>query len=207
MLSLGRVGVGMRRGVTEILPMDDMEPTALVGVCEGSSLVSRLDFVLSVPWLLRVGRKRPDLVRMEWNGRGAMRAVLFSISIDGEARHRGVIAVVEVVPVLWWDFEIFLSVDLNEKLGCLAGPVAAGAAKLCLLKIFILGLLGSQDVSLCLFAPDSLRRPLRDSDRNACDPSLRPNTDDFLMYGSWLESLDEVVLLSRQRNGLCALED
>ena len=185
--------------------MNDIEPTTSVEECEGSSWVSHLDLVLSVPWLLRDARKRPDRVLMEWKGRGAMRAVLLRSSMDGEARGRGVMVAVVDVSVLWCDLEIFLSVDLNEKLGCLAGPDAAGVAKLCLLKIGILGLLASQDVSLWRFAADSLRRPLRDSDRIAWDPSLRPKPEAFLGYGRWLEYPAEEMFPSRQLSGLLLL--
>jgi len=191
--------------VTEILPMNDAESTTSVEEWQGSSWAPHLDLVLRVPWLLRDARKRPDRVLMEWKGRGAMRAVLLRSSMDGEARGRGVIVVVKDVSVLWWDLEIFLSVDLNEKLGCLAGPVAAGVAKLCLLKIGILGLLASQDVSLWRFAADSLRRPLRDSECIAWDPSLRPKPEGFLGYGRWLESPAEEMFLSPRMSGLLSL--
>jgi hypothetical protein len=82
--------------------------------------------------------------------------------------------------LLWWAFdfdpEILLMVALKEKLDSRLGFIVkgpdvtspSGLAWLCLLKIGILDLLAWRLVL------DSLRRPLRESDRSCWEASLSP---------------------------------
>lgn len=145
---------------------------------------------------MRLGRGR-----IEGEGPGARRAVLVSRSVDRGALGWGAMIVAEerCESVLGWAFdpESFRKVALKEKLDSRLCFAVKGSdvgcpesAWLCRLKIGILDLLAWRLVS------ESLRRPLRDKDRNCWEASLSPWAAGFCPFVCLVEGPKLAAFLS-----------